>query len=125
MARSNDQPEKYGVAQAPGFARKTAINLLGRLNRALNELTDGTVCSVDAVTGAEIGPYRKSRIIGAVPVRALKDGRPYSCGARDDRAVSMMDDDASPRRLGRGGPRSSDARVPEKPLLQSATLLAD
>jgi ABC-type uncharacterized transport system substrate-binding protein len=28
----------------------------------LNELTDGTVCSVDAATGAEIGPYRKSRM---------------------------------------------------------------
>jgi crotonobetainyl-CoA:carnitine CoA-transferase CaiB-like acyl-CoA transferase len=27
----------------------------------LNELTDGTVCSVDAVTAAAIGPYRKSR----------------------------------------------------------------
>jgi hypothetical protein len=58
MARSDDQPEQYGVAPAPGFARRTAINLWGRVNRALNELTDGTVCSVDAVTGAEIGPYR-------------------------------------------------------------------
>jgi len=60
MARSDDQVETYGVAQAPGFARRTAINLLGRVNQGLNELTDGTVCSVDAVTGAAIGPYRKS-----------------------------------------------------------------
>ena len=56
MARSDDQVETYGVAQAPGFARRTAINLLGRVNQGLNELTDGTVCSVDAVTGAGIGP---------------------------------------------------------------------
>jgi hypothetical protein len=54
--------ETYGVAQAPGFARRTAINLLGRVNRGLNELADGTVCSVDAVTGAAIGPDRKSRL---------------------------------------------------------------
>ncbi len=27
----------------------------------MNELTDGTVCAVDAATGAEIGPSRKSR----------------------------------------------------------------
>jgi hypothetical protein len=61
MARSDDQVETYGVAQVPGFARRTAINLLGRVNRGLNELTDGTVRSVDAVMGAAIGPYRKSR----------------------------------------------------------------
>jgi hypothetical protein len=28
----------------------------------MNELTDGTVCSADATTRAEIGPYRESRI---------------------------------------------------------------
>jgi len=39
----------------------------------LNELTDGTVCSVDAATGAEIGPYRKSRLKGRLVGR---EGRP-------------------------------------------------
>jgi hypothetical protein len=36
------------VAQAQGFTRRTPISL----SRGLNELTDGTVCSVDAATGA-------------------------------------------------------------------------
>ncbi len=31
-------PRSTGVAQAPGFVRRTAINLSGRVN----ELTDGT-----------------------------------------------------------------------------------
>src|SRR5262245_51611255 len=35
----------------------TAADVLGRVD----ELTDGTGGSVDAVMGAEIGPYRKSR----------------------------------------------------------------
>ncbi len=52
-------PRSTGVAQAPGFARRTAINRSGRVNG----LTGGTVCAVDAATGAEIGPYRKSRIM--------------------------------------------------------------
>ena len=56
-------PKTYGIAQAPGFAKRTAINRSGRVNRALNELTDGTVCSVDAVTGAETGPYWNSGLI--------------------------------------------------------------
>jgi len=55
-----DQTRKDRVAQAPGFTRRTPINLSG----GLNELTDGTVCSVDVATGAAIGPYRKSRLDG-------------------------------------------------------------
>jgi hypothetical protein len=51
-------PRSAGVAQAQGFARRTAINQSGRVN----ELTGGTVRPADAVTGAEIGPYRKSRL---------------------------------------------------------------
>ena len=57
-AGQSDQPRSTGVAQASGFVRRTAIKLSGRVN----ELTDGTVCAVDAATGAEIGPYRKSRL---------------------------------------------------------------
>jgi hypothetical protein len=45
-------PRSTGAAQAPSFVRRTAINLLGRVN----ELIDGAVCSVDAVTGPGIGP---------------------------------------------------------------------
>ncbi len=36
--RGSDQTRKHRVAQAPGFTRRTAINLSG----GLNELTDGT-----------------------------------------------------------------------------------
>jgi hypothetical protein len=63
--RRSDQTRKHRVTQAPGFTRRTAINLSGELN----ELTDGMVCSVDVATGAEIGPYRKSRfrqILGCI-----------------------------------------------------------
>jgi hypothetical protein len=35
----------------------TAVDALGRVG----ERADGTVCSVDVVTGAGIGPCRKSR----------------------------------------------------------------
>jgi hypothetical protein len=52
-------PRSTGVAQAPGFVRRTAIKLSGRVN----ELTDGTICAVDAATGAALGPSRKSRIV--------------------------------------------------------------
>jgi len=55
------QPEKPEVARASGFARRTATSPVGKAERALNELTDGTVCSVEAVMGAEIGQYRESR----------------------------------------------------------------
>jgi len=51
-------PRSTGVALAPGFVRRTVITLSGRVN----ELTDGMVCSVDAVTKAEIGPWRKYRL---------------------------------------------------------------
>jgi hypothetical protein len=37
----------------------TSVNVPDRMN----ELTDGTGGSVDAVMGATIGPYRKSRLI--------------------------------------------------------------
>ena len=36
----------------------TAVDVLGRVD----ELADGTGGSGDAVTGAAIGPYRKSRL---------------------------------------------------------------
>jgi hypothetical protein len=38
----------------------TSVNVLD----TMNELTDGTVRSVDAASGAEIDPYRKSRFRG-------------------------------------------------------------
>jgi hypothetical protein len=38
----------------------TAVDVLGRID----ELADGTGGSVDAVTGAAIGPYRKSWLLG-------------------------------------------------------------
>jgi len=44
-------------AQSPRVAKMTAVDVLGRVD----ELTDGTGGSVDAVMGAAIGPYRKSR----------------------------------------------------------------
>ena len=47
-----------GGAQSPRVAKMTAVDVLGRFD----ELTDGTGGSVDVVTGAAIGPYRKSRI---------------------------------------------------------------
>jgi hypothetical protein len=37
----------------------TAVEVLGRVD----ELTDGTVRSIDAATVAGIGPYRKSRLM--------------------------------------------------------------
>ena len=49
-----------GAAQAPGFGRMTAVDVLGRVD----ELADGTGGSVDAATGAAIGPYRKFRLTG-------------------------------------------------------------
>jgi hypothetical protein len=52
-------PRSTEVAQAPGFVRRTAIKLSGRVN----ELTDGTICAVDAATGAALGPSRESRIV--------------------------------------------------------------
>jgi len=54
----SDHTRKQGPAQATGISRMTAVDGLGRVG----ERADGTVCSVDAVTGAGIGPYRKSRL---------------------------------------------------------------
>ena len=45
-------------AQSPRVAKITAVDVVGRVH----ELTDGTGGSVDAVMGAAIGPYRKSRL---------------------------------------------------------------
>ncbi len=64
--RGSDRTRKHRVAQAPGFTRRAAINPSG----VLNELTDGTVCSVDAATEAELGRYRKSRLKQAFNCRA-------------------------------------------------------
>ena len=50
--RGSDQTRMHRVAQAPGFTRRTPINLSGRLN----EVTDGPGDSVDATTGVAIGP---------------------------------------------------------------------
>jgi len=63
ISPSADQPETYRGRTSPGFARRPAIHPVGKAERALNELTDWTACSVDAVTGAKIGPHRKSRLI--------------------------------------------------------------
>ena len=57
----NDTPRsvhtrKHGAAQT-GTARMTAVDGLGRVG----ERAAGTVCSTDAITGAGIGRYRKSR----------------------------------------------------------------
>jgi hypothetical protein len=53
----SDQPrERRG--QFTSVAEMTAVEVLGRVD----ELTDGTVRSVDAATGAGIGPYWKSRV---------------------------------------------------------------
>ena len=77
----SDQPRSTGVAQASGFVRRTAIKLSGRVN----ELTDGRVCAVDAATGAEIGPYRESRLrqIAVTKRHRGTDGR--RCHRQPDR----------------------------------------
>lgn len=49
-----------GGAQSPRVAQMTAVDVLGRVD----ELPDGTGGSVDAVMGAAVGPYRKSRLTG-------------------------------------------------------------
>jgi hypothetical protein len=55
----SDQTYKDGAADARGAARMASVNAPD----TKNELTDGTVRSIDAATRAEIGPYRKSRLI--------------------------------------------------------------
>ena len=54
----SDHTRRQRVAQAPGFTGMTAVEVVG----SVDELTDGTGGSVDAVTGTAIGPYRKSRL---------------------------------------------------------------
>ena len=56
--RSGDQPRTRQGAHGREIARMTVVDVLGNGN----ELTDGTGGSVDAVLGAAIGPYRKSRL---------------------------------------------------------------
>jgi hypothetical protein len=52
------QTPRQRVAQALGFTGMTAVEVLG----SVDELTDSTGGSVDAVTEAKSGPYRKSRL---------------------------------------------------------------
>jgi hypothetical protein len=53
-----DEPWERRGHNHPRVAKMTAGDVLGRVD----ELTDGTGGSVDAVMGAAIGPYRKSRL---------------------------------------------------------------
>ena len=53
----SDQPRTGRGEHARGAAKMTAADVLGRVD----ELTDETGGSVDAVMGAAIDPYRKSR----------------------------------------------------------------
>ncbi len=46
----------------------TAVEVLG----SVDELADGTAGSVDAATGAAIGPYRKSRLIARDRTRPMR-----------------------------------------------------
>ena len=57
-AARSDQLRTPRGEHAPRAANMTAAGVLGRVD----EVTDGTGGSVDAVMGAAIGPYRKSRI---------------------------------------------------------------
>jgi hypothetical protein len=50
--------QKHRVAHGPCIARMTSVNVSERVN----ELTDGTVRSLNATTGAEMGSYRESRL---------------------------------------------------------------
>lgn len=50
--------QKHGVAHGPCVARMISVNV----SEGVNELTDGMVRSLNATTGAEMGPYRKSRL---------------------------------------------------------------
>jgi hypothetical protein len=80
----------------------TAVEVLG----SVDELADGTAGSVDAATGAAIGPYRRSRVdvVHAPEVedhheRALaEDGldavRQVLRGAEEEGAIELEYDDA-------------------------------
>ncbi len=54
----SDQTYKDGAADRGGAASMTSVNVPD----TKNERPEGTVGSVDAATGAGIGPYRKSRL---------------------------------------------------------------
>lgn len=66
----SDQTYEDGAADGRGAARMTPVNVPDRMN----ELTDGTVRSVDAATGAETGPNRESRF------QSKPGARPGPCG---------------------------------------------
>jgi len=55
----------------------------------VNERTDGTVRSVDAVTGVAIGPYRKFRIRGEVMIKC-KLTRRATAPVEDRREISIV-----------------------------------
>ncbi len=61
----SDRPRTCRGEHTPGIIRMTAVDMRG----CVDELADGTGGSVDAVTGAAIGPYRKSRMIGRYDAR--------------------------------------------------------
>ena len=67
-----------GGAQFPRVAKMTAVDELGRVD----ELTDGTGGSVDAVMGPAIGPYWKSRLMNKTP---------NPCAPANRRHVSALD----------------------------------
>src|SRR5207247_10665308 len=50
----------HRAAQTTGFTRMTVVDVLENVDK----LADGMAGSVDAVTGAAIGPYRESRLKG-------------------------------------------------------------
>ena len=55
-----DHTRRERAAPASGVPSVAAVDVLGRVD----ELADGTGGSVDAVTGAAIGPYRESQFNG-------------------------------------------------------------
>jgi hypothetical protein len=58
QAGRTDRTHEEGAADTRGTARMASVNVTDRIN----ELNGGTGGSVDPVTGAAIGPYRKSWI---------------------------------------------------------------
>src|SRR5437667_2479703 len=58
MARSERRTEKHRGPTDPRLRQKDCHQAVRKGERALSELPDGTVCTVDAATGAEIGPSR-------------------------------------------------------------------
>ena len=86
----SDQPRTRRGAHAPGGARMAAIGVLG----SVDELADGTGGSVDAVTEAAMGPYRKSRFI-----RRARHPGPRACSLRGTPDKSLF---VGPRK--EGGP---------------------